>query len=61
MVFKGFKSGIFLLPNPSIVLAMPENSSSSEKSSLPEHWSDYLEYISPEEKILRKAFKLPTL
>ena len=61
MVFKGFKSGIFLLPNLSIVLAMPENSSLSEKSSLSEHSSDYLEYISPEEKISRKAFKLLTL
>ena len=61
MVFKGFKSGIFLLANPSIVLAMPENSSSSEKSSLSEHSSDYLECISPEEKISRKAVKLPTL
>ena len=34
MVYNDFKKGIFLQPNVSIVLVEPENSNSSEKSSI---------------------------
>ena len=51
MVYNGFESGISPLPNQSIVLAKPEKSSSSEKSSSLEHSNNYYEYNSPETEI----------
>ena len=54
MVYNGFESRIFPLPNQPIVLA------ESEKSSSSEHSSDYYEYFSPEEKILERGLKLVT-
>ena len=64
VVYNGFESGVFLLPNQLLVLAEPETSSSSEhptsseKSSSPENSSDYYKYISPEEKISGRRLKL---
>ena len=60
MAYNGFESGIYPLPNKSIV-TKPEKSSSSEhpisseKSSSSKHSSNYHEYIPPWQKYQEKA------
>ena len=58
IVYNGLESGIFPLPNQSIALAEQEKPSTSRKSSISEHSSDFFEYNSPEEKSSGRGLKV---